>query len=151
MTTTVAPTQGSFTDATMSAVRVLKLACLVALVALAGACSNQGPISQSSTNGVLTSTSTVATGSSKPSSPPDALIWCSGTKTMNVSFAGMQIHYGHFRSKGFLLDVVYHGRSVFKSGSFLGFPAPIDTCIAKMAGYPEGSVGEMGKGWRSTV
>jgi hypothetical protein len=54
---------------------------------------------------------------------------------MNVSFAGMQIRYGHFRSKGFVLDVVYHGRSVFKSGSFLGLPAPIDTCIAKMAGY----------------
>ena len=138
MTTTVAPAPNY---ATMTTMRVLKLACLVALVALAAACADQ-EASRPSTNVVLTSASMVATGSSKPSPPADALVWCSGTKTMNVSFAGMQIRYGHFSSKGFLLDVVYHGRSVFKSVSFLGFPAPIsapvttgDTCIAKMAGY----------------
>jgi hypothetical protein len=55
----------------------------------------------------------------------------------------MQVYYGHFRSsRGFLLDVVYRGHSVFKRYSFRGFPTPIkapdttgDTCIAKMARY----------------
>ena len=121
--------------------RVLKLALLVTLVALAGACSNQEAVSRSSTKASPTSTTTVATGTGE-SPPAAALIRCSRGGAINVSFDGMQLRGQSRLGPSYQIYVFYKGHSVLKFASSPGFPAPIKapgttgaTCIAKMAHY----------------